>query len=109
MVCRLVNRMAAKPILPTIKDTAYAWRQMLFHLSLCEDAERAAVLEWIEADIVPRPLLVPVRRAPALAGLRLVAAGGSFGADGTGERGRARRLLGWSADEHWMRAGHVLK
>ncbi|WP_405787590.1 hypothetical protein OG753_06555 [Streptomyces sp. NBC_00029] len=104
VVCRLVNRMAGRPMLSTIKDTAYAWRQMLFHLSLCEDAERAAVLEWIEADILRRPPLVQARLAPALAGLRLVAAGGSFGADGTGERGRARRLLGWSTDEHWMRA-----
>ncbi|MFJ3516183.1 hypothetical protein [Streptomyces sp. NPDC090131] len=104
VVCRLVNRMADRPMLSTIKDTAYAWRQMLFHLSLCEDAERAAVLEWIEADILRRPPLVQARLEPALAGLRLVAAGGSFGADGTGERGRARRLLGWSTDEHWMRA-----
>ncbi|WP_327260843.1 hypothetical protein OG444_04410 [Streptomyces sp. NBC_01232] len=104
VVCRLVNRMAGRPMLSTIKDTAYAWRQMLFHLSLCEDAERAAVLEWIETDILRRPPLVQARLAPALAGLRLVAAGGSFGADGTGERGRARRLLGWSTDEHWMRA-----
>ncbi|MCX5174764.1 hypothetical protein [Streptomyces virginiae] len=106
-VCRLVNHMAGRPTLSTIKDTAYAWRQMLFHLSLCQDAERVAVLAWIEADIVRRPSLVQARLAPALAGLRLVAAGGSFGADGTGERGRARRLLGWSTDEHWMRADQV--
>ncbi|PWK63631.1 hypothetical protein BCL76_11957 [Streptomyces sp. CG 926] len=104
VVCRLVNRTAGRPTLSTVKDTAYAWRQMLFHLSLCEDAERAAVLEWIEADIVRQPQLVRARLAPALAGLRLVAAGGSFAADGTAEHGRARRLLGWSTDGHWMRA-----
>ncbi|MFI1645727.1 hypothetical protein ACH4XT_02095 [Streptomyces avidinii] len=108
-VCRLVNRMAGNPMLSTIKDTAYAWRQMLFHLSLCEEAERAAVLAWIEADIARRPPLVRARLAPALAGLRLVAAGAFFGADGTGERGRARRLLGWSTDGHWMRAVEVPK
>ncbi|MFJ8565546.1 hypothetical protein [Streptomyces sp. NPDC093514] len=29
--------MAAKPMLPAVKETAYARRQMLFHLFLCED------------------------------------------------------------------------
>ncbi|MFD9522999.1 hypothetical protein [Streptomyces sp. NPDC059979] len=106
-VCRLVNRMAGKPMRSTIKDTAYAWRQMLFHLSLCEEAEREAVLAWIEADIARRPPLVRARLAPAVAGLNLVAAGASFEADGTGADGRARRLLGWSTDGHWMRAVEV--
>lgn len=102
-VCRLVHRMGDRPMPSTIKDTAYAWRQMLFHLSLCEEAERVAVLAWIEADITRRPPPVRARLAPALAGLRLVAAGASFGPDGTAEHGRARRLLGWSTDGHWMR------
>ncbi|MFJ2598974.1 hypothetical protein [Streptomyces erythrochromogenes] len=44
---------------------------MLFHLSLCEDAERAA---------------------PSGRTARVSAA-----------------VPGWSTDEHWMRAGHVLK
>ncbi|OEJ36103.1 hypothetical protein BGK67_31180 [Streptomyces subrutilus] len=103
-VCRLVNRTAGTPTPSAVKDAAYAWRQMLFHLSLCEEAERVAVLAWIEADSTRRTPLVRARLAPALAGLRLVAAGASFGPDGTAEHGRARRLLGWSADGHWMRA-----
>lgn len=103
-VCRLVARVEGNPRpLPAIKDAAYAWRQMLFHLSLCGPAERADVLAWIEAESALRPAHVRARLAPALAGLRLVAGGGSFAADGTADNGRARRLLGWSTDGHWMR------
>lgn len=103
-VCRLVARVEGNPRpLSTIKDAAYAWRQMLFHLSLCDAAERTAVLAWIEAESVRGPARVRTRLAPALAGLRLAAGGGSFGADGTADGGRARRFLGWSTDRHWMR------
>ncbi|MFJ3876506.1 hypothetical protein ACIPW5_03490 [Streptomyces sp. NPDC090077] len=103
-VCRLVARVEGNPRpLSTIKDAAYAWRQMLFHLSLCGPDGQAAVLAWIEAESALRPAHVRARLAPALAGLRLVAAGGAFDADGTAESGRARRLLGWTTDGHWMR------
>lgn len=102
-VCRLLARVEGNPRpMSTIKDAAYAWRQMLFHLSLCEAAEREEVLAWIEAEAARRSGHVRTLLAPALAGLRLVAGGGSFGADGTAEAGRARRLLGWSTGRHWM-------
>lgn len=102
-VCRLVARVERTPRpLSTVKDVAYAWRQMLFHLSLCEAAEREAVLDWIEAEAAGRQAHVRRRLAPALAGLRLVADGGTFGPDGAGDGGRARRLLGWTTGHHWM-------
>lgn len=44
------------------------------------------------------------RLAPALAGLRLVVEGGVFDPDGTADGGRARRLLGWTTDGHWLAA-----
>ncbi|MGW5849677.1 hypothetical protein ACWFQ8_17275 [Streptomyces sp. NPDC055254] len=104
-VCRLVARVEGHPYpLATVKDAAYAWRQMLFHLSLCEPAERADALARIEAEAARRPAHVRTRLAPALAGLRLVAAGAAFGPDGTADSGRARRLLGWSTGGHWMRS-----
>ncbi|MFD3541118.1 hypothetical protein ACFWUQ_16710 [Streptomyces sp. NPDC058662] len=102
-VCRSVARVEGHPHpLATVKDAAYAWRQMLFHLSLCEPSERARALALIEAAAAGRPAHVRTRLAPALAGLRLVAAGGAFGPDGTADAGRARRLLGWSTGGHWM-------
>ncbi|MFF7730060.1 hypothetical protein [Streptomyces sp. NPDC008001] len=104
-VCRLTARIPHHPRpLPTIKDAAYAWRQMLFHLSLCPPTGQAAVLARLEEETARQPDHVAARLAPALAGLRLVAAGGSFDADGTADDGRARRFLGWTTERHWMRA-----
>ncbi|MFH9740747.1 hypothetical protein ACH4MA_24065 [Streptomyces roseolus] len=102
-VCRLTERAGRGPYpLTGLKDAAYAWRQMLFHLSLCERSERAEVLAWLPAEAARRPL-VASRLAPALLGLRHVAEGGLFDADGTARSGRARRLTGWSVAGHWLR------
>ena len=102
-VCRLTARVHRNPWpYPTIKDTAYAWRQLVFHLSLCPPAEQRRVLGELEAEAARHPAHVTARLAPALAGLRLVADGGTFTPDGTADGGRARRLLGWSTDGHWL-------
>ncbi|MGW7357288.1 hypothetical protein ACWGI0_11830 [Streptomyces sp. NPDC054802] len=103
-VCRLTARVHNNPRpLGTIKDAAYAWRQMLFHLSLCTADRQSHVLDRLEADMTRHPAHVSARLGPALAGLRLAAAGGHFSADGTADGGRARRFLGWATDGHWMR------
>lgn len=102
-VCRLTARVHRNPWpYPTIKDTAYAWRQLVFHLSLCPPAEQRRVLDELEVEAARHPAHVTARLAPALAGLRLVAEGGTFAPDGTADGGRARRLLGWSTDGHWL-------
>ncbi|MEU5806017.1 hypothetical protein [Streptomyces sp. NPDC047718] len=101
--CRLVARVEGHPRpLATVKDAAYAWRQMLFHLSLCTPDRQAAFVEWAAAEAARRPWHTAARLGPAVAGLRMVAAGGAFGADGTAHGGLARRFLGWSTDGHWM-------
>ncbi|MCX5213598.1 hypothetical protein OG689_30750 [Kitasatospora sp. NBC_00240] len=103
-VCALTARLHRDPQgWNTVKDAAYAWRQMLFHLSLCGAEERAEVVAWTEVEAARHPGRAADRLAPALAGLRLVAAGGEFRADGTAEGGRARRLLGRSGTGHWLR------
>ncbi|AZQ38171.1 hypothetical protein EJ357_35870 [Streptomyces cyaneochromogenes] len=103
-VCRLTARVHHNPRpLATIKDAAYAWRQTLFHLSLCPPDEQLRVIAGLDEQTARHPAHVTTRLAPALAGLVLVAEGGSFGADGTADGGRARRLTGWSTDGHWMR------
>ncbi|MFI6474858.1 hypothetical protein ACIBL5_31885 [Streptomyces sp. NPDC050516] len=108
-VCRLVARVHGNPRpLSTVKDAAYAWRQMLFCLSLCPPDVQRAFLARLEEETVRHPAHVAARLAPAMAGLRLVADGGSFAADGTGS-GTAdgasvpRRFLGWTTGRHWMR------
>ncbi|MFF8968853.1 hypothetical protein [Streptomyces sp. NPDC014995] len=98
-VCRLTARVHGNPRpLATIKDAAYAWRQTLFHLSLCTPQEQERTLAWLSEEIDRRPGHVATRLAPALTGLRQVAEGGSA------EEGEGRRLLGWSTGGHWMRA-----
>ncbi|MGW3103620.1 hypothetical protein [Streptomyces sp. NPDC001100] len=102
-VCGLTGRVHRNPRpYATIKDAAYAWRQLVFHLSLCPPAEQRRVLADLDAETGRRPHHVGARLAPALAGLRLVVDGGGFGPDGTADRGRARRLLGWTTDGHWL-------
>jgi hypothetical protein len=103
-VCRLTARVHNNPRpLGTIKDAAYAWRQMLFYLSLCAADRQSRVLGQLEEDVARHPGHVAARLGPALAGLRLTAAGGHFSADGAADAGRARRFLGWATDGHWMR------
>ncbi|MEW1824447.1 hypothetical protein [Streptomyces sp. NPDC088196] len=102
-VCRLTARVHRTPwSYPTIKDAAYAWRQLVFHLSLCPPAEQRRVLDELDAEAARHPAHVTARLAPALAGLRLVVDGGTFAPDGTADEGRARRLLGWTTDGHWL-------
>jgi hypothetical protein len=97
-VCGLTARVHANPRpLNAIKDAAYAWRQMLFFLSLCTPQQQTASLSWMPEETARHPTHVSGRLAPALTGLRQVAEGGSAAA------GNGRRLLGWSTDGHWMR------
>ncbi|MEV0732155.1 hypothetical protein [Polymorphospora sp. NPDC050346] len=85
--------------LPTIKDTAYAWRQMLFHLSM-PGVDPTAAVGPLWDDLDRQPPYVRDRLAPALDGLGHVVAGGGFGPDGTARSGR--RLLGWAVGGHWL-------
>ncbi|MFE1171444.1 hypothetical protein [Streptomyces sp. NPDC058773] len=103
-VCRLTAQVHHHPRpLATIKDAAYAWRQMIFYLALCAPDEQSQLLGRLDEETARHPAHVAARLAPALAGLRLVATGDSFTADGTALGGRARRFLGWSAGKHWLR------
>ncbi|MEV6055547.1 hypothetical protein [Streptomyces sp. NPDC052107] len=97
-VCLLTGRVHHNPRpLGTIKDIAYAWRQMVFHLSLCTPQEQRRVLDRMTEDTARRPWHIAGRLAPALTGLRQAIAGDPADA-GTG-----RRLLGWSTGGHWFR------
>ncbi|WP_406007868.1 hypothetical protein OG440_18175 [Streptomyces sp. NBC_00637] len=97
-VCRLTGRVHGNPRpLSTIKDVAYAWRQLVFHLSLCTPGERARALSWLPEELTRHPAHVAGRLAPALTGLYQVAEGGRA------DEGTGRLLLGWTTDEHWLR------
>ncbi len=100
--CRLVRQVPGTTYpLRTVKDAAYAWRQLLFHLSLCEPAGQRRTMARFDEELARHPAEVGRRLAPALAGLRHVAEGGTF--EGEGRAGPdARRFLGWSTRGHWL-------
>ncbi|HEX5594580.1 MAG TPA: hypothetical protein VFX61_00950 [Micromonosporaceae bacterium] len=100
-VLRLTARIHHNPRpLGTVKNTAYAWRQMLFFLSLSTWDEQKAFPAYFDQRLATQPDHVRTRIAPAVIGLAHVISGGKFDPDG--RAGTGRRLLGWTTTEHWM-------
>ncbi|GGL57105.1 hypothetical protein [Planomonospora parontospora] len=103
---RLTSRLAHNPRpMATIKDIAYAWRHLVFFMSLPGADDPRATAGLLAVRLSDQPADVRTRLAPALAGLTHVAAGGAFSPDspdGTADGG-GRRLLGWSTGGHWLR------
>jgi hypothetical protein len=92
---RIADRGAA---LTTVKNCAYAWRQMVFLLSFVpRDVERQ-FLDWAQIHLGRQRPDFRDRFRPALAGLQ--AAAGHAPAGGV----QARQLLGWSTGTHWLLA-----
>lgn len=85
-----------RPRLHNVKNCAYAWRQMLFFLSLVP-AEVPAFLTWAEAQLAAQPADFLTRFAPSFAGLERAARGES-----PDKPPHARRFLGWAADQRWL-------
>ena len=86
-----------------VKNTAYAWRQMIFFLSLLSDAEVQIFLAWAEEYMRQQRADFRARFQPALNGLVLVATGRSLDAPGVDPQ-QAVRFLGWSDTKHWLMA-----
>lgn len=84
-----------------LKNTAYAWRQMVFFLSVDERAETSQFMAWAESELAHRGDVLPKGLAQALAGLRQVSEGHAFDDAGLGMKG-ARRFLGWTLGRHWL-------
>lgn len=100
-VLRLTARLHHNPRpLGTVKNAAYAWRQMLFFLSLSDGDEQAAFAAFAAERLAAQPDHVRARLAPAVTGLAQVIGGARFDRDG--RVGTGRRLLGWTTDGHWM-------
>jgi len=92
-----------KARLQMVKNTAYAWRQALFFLSLCDESTQWELVTGLEAEVARQPAAWAQRFRPVVAGLRHVLAGSRFDAEGFGRGDRtARRFLGWSIGPHWL-------
>jgi hypothetical protein len=100
-VIRLAGRLDRNPRpLSMIKDVAYAWRHMVFYLSLPGVGDPRAVIDQFHADLADAAEPVRQRVTPALVGLGYVAAGGRFAQECTPAGGR--RLLSWTTGRHWL-------
>lgn len=82
-----------------VKNTAYAWRQMIFFLSLASDDDRRGFLAWAGEHLNKQSEEFRQRFRPAMIGLELALTGGSIEA---GSASGARRFLGWSKEPHWL-------
>jgi hypothetical protein len=84
-----------------LKNTAYAWRQMIFFLTLLADREVADFLRWAEEHLDAQTEDFRIRFRPALNGLILAANGRPIESRSSREFD-ARRFLGWSNSKHWL-------
>ncbi len=84
-----------------LKNTAYAWRQMIFFLAQLPSAQVAAFLRWAHEHLEAQQDAFRQRFRPALTGLELAAEGVSLDVPREGSP-PARRFLGWSQEPHWL-------
>lgn len=91
--------------LQAVKNSAYAWRQGIYFLSLCEESVQAHVIGEIRHLLQAANGDLQVRLAPAVEGLAHVIACGHFDGAGMTAGGSGRRFLGWTTGRHWLSAG----
>ena len=82
-----------------LKQTAYAWRQMIFFLSRLPHEEVGQFIGWAEAFLQGQSTEFHSRFMPALRGLAL-----AHGGDSLDDSEQARRFLGWTQARHWLLA-----
>jgi hypothetical protein len=85
-----------------VKNAAYAWRQILLHLSFAEAEETPRFLEWSDSHLVQQQEEFRQRFAVVQEGLRAAAMGQQFTTDGWTLAGDGRRFLGWTVGRHWL-------
>lgn len=84
-----------------VKNTAYAWRQMIFFLALLPDPQVQTFLAWADEYLNEQKVDFQIRFRPALRGLAIAAAGHSLDDPATSPL-EARRFLGWTKKRHWL-------
>jgi len=84
-----------------LKNTAYAWRQMIFFLSLIPQRHVQSFLSWAGEHLADQTPGFQRRFAPAFTELAR-AAEGHAPADHSTPKAHDRLFLGWSKDRHWL-------
>ena len=80
-----------------IKNSAYAWRQMLFFLSCMGDGDVDLFMRWAEVHLAKQSEAFQLRFRPAINGLIAAVAGRAFE-----DESRIRHFFGWSKEHHWL-------
>jgi hypothetical protein len=102
VVLREVDQVAGNGgTLRSVKNAAYAWRQMVFALSMLPAGQCRDAVGRVAAAGDAHRGRAGTRLRPAVEGLRAVEAGAGFAPDGTTIWG-GRRLLGWTTEQHWL-------
>jgi hypothetical protein len=91
--------------LQMMKNTAYAWRQMVFYLSLANASEVANFQDWSSSQLGAQQPEFARRFEPVLAGLDAVITGETFDSAGRHAASGGRRFLGWTLTRHWLLPG----
>lgn len=84
-----------------LKNTAYAWRQMMFYLSMLDGELLRAALDSVESHFAAQSSEFRERFLPAMIGLRVAAAGHRLTSSRQKDEG-ARVFLGWTTERHWL-------
>jgi hypothetical protein len=88
--------------LRAVKNSACAWRQAIYYLSLRDESVQAEALAALHGQLQTTGGSLEARFAPAVAGLEHVIAGGRFDAAGMVPGGTGRRFLGWAVGRPWL-------
>jgi hypothetical protein len=92
-----------KAQLQAVKNAAYAWRQAIYFLSLCEAPAQTEAVARLRDQVRATGEEFQSRFGPVVDGLAHVVAGGRFDVSGmASEPGGGRRFLGWSVGPHWI-------
>lgn len=84
-----------------VKNSAYAWRQMIFYLSLLPHDELKAFLDWANQYYGEQSPAFQSRFLPAFEGLNKVARSLLSGAAAP-PQDAIQPFLGWSNSKHWL-------
>jgi hypothetical protein len=102
-ICKRQLSNSWKANLRMAKNSAYAWRQMLFYLSFLDANAAVSFVELARHEAAKPYSILGRQLAPALSGLEWVVSGGRFDQQGIADTpGGARRFLGWTAGHHWL-------
>lgn len=85
-----------------IKNSAYAWRQMVFYLSMLPPAELASTLDWMDQHFARQSKQFQLRFKPVLDALQACVPTTS---QPTAAAAPQRVFLGWSDTRHWLMRG----